>query len=833
MSDRLGQYILLAFLLGMFFMIQARAGNTYVNDFPNIEVSEPDCYSFDITVSQASGSTATLTVRVNDVDEESGELDEVYLNNVFLGYLSGNDGVWSTTSFDIASSIIYDGINTIRICIDPDGGEATTWRAEIDWGQILVDGGSAEDAEITSVSASGPWNVIQVQTAVSATNTDTYRLEINLLDDLGNNKDIDTETFALTGGSSTTRYAIVALPVEPSGSETFTIEANLFNQTTGIQQSVKTTPWTYSSEPPTDITLTNSHINENSPALSVIGLLTAIDADSVAHTFSILGGDIAAFSISGNELLSALSFDHETRNSYSIQLEAEDEDHNAYAEWFTITVDDVNETPIAQNDTPSVVEGSTLLVNVLANDSDPDSDALDVTSVTPPSQGTAIIQHDNRVLYTPDPGACGSDSFSYTINDGKGASASASVTIALENVSPTAAEDMTSTPEETSVQIPVLTNDSDPGGGNLTILSAGLPAYGKAVVMGSEIRYTPASRFEGSDRFSYTIQDPCGATAVGWVNVRVTHTNHPPTANAGSFYHGIVDEPVVLDASFSSDPDLGDTLQYRWDLDGDGSPDTDWSSNPRLTNYFRRPVVGQIILEVRDLYRGQPTGDIAQATALIRIASIQSLQIFVFEDLNGDGILDPGEPGLPGIDVLIAGATLTTEADGGISIELDAGEWSVSITEDAIALLESRGFAVLNADRTVNLATSAVEIVPLGVAKTSTRLKGVVYVDVNGNEEFDEQDRLVEGVAVMLDGDEENLTLTDALGTFAFRNVAYGNHEVYVVQTGLPEDENPLSLLIPFALTRTDKAEIQIIWPYDLGPQGGFLQVEVKRSGEE
>lgn len=202
--------------------LAASGGNTYVTDLsPDQEVTEPDCYSFTITVDQTSGSSASLSLRVHDVDEESGELDEVYLNGIFLGHLSGTNSTWSTTTFDISAYDIYDRDNTIQVCVDPGvvvpDTDSSTWVATIDWGQILVDGGSAEDAEITDVRANGEWNAIEVQTDITASQADTYRLEINLLDSGDNNKDIAIDTFMLSGSQSTTRTNTVSLPTEPSG----------------------------------------------------------------------------------------------------------------------------------------------------------------------------------------------------------------------------------------------------------------------------------------------------------------------------------------------------------------------------------------------------------------------------------------------------------------------------------------------------------------------------------------------------------------------------------------------------------------------------------------
>jgi len=812
----------------------AVAGNTYFTDLiPNVEVSEPNCHSFIIHVSQASGSSATLALRVEDVDEEDGELDTVYLNGQYLGTLTGTNGQWSTTTFNITSQILYDADNTIQICIDPDGGEANTWVATIDWGQILVDGGSAEDAEITSVSASGDWNAIQVQTQISATNSDPYRLEINLLDSGGDNKDIAVDPFPMTGGTTTTRYNTLSLPNEPTGSETFTIEALLFNDATGVQQNVKTTTWVYASDPPTDIVLSSDHVDENLPAMSFVGRLTATDPDSVSHTFAIIAGDTASFMIAGDELRTSASFDHESVETYSMEIEAEDGDGNTYSKWFTITIDDVNEAPVAVDDyDPVVVEGASVAIEVLANDSDvDDGDVLSVHDATTPGQGTAVIQLDNSILYTPDPGACGSDTFEYTAEDASGAtSTTASVVVTIHNVAPTPSNDVASTPEGIPILIGVIANDSDAGGGPITIDAIADPSFGTAALVGDEIRYTPQTRFEGIDRFSYTVRDPCGATASAAVEVRVEHVNHPPTANAGTFYQGLVNEPVELSASFSNDPDLGDVLQYRWDLEDDGSFDTGWLATSSFAAVYPKRFVGRVRVEVRDLYRGLPTGETATATALIRIDSLQSIQALVFEDLDGDAFWSEDEPGLEGIEVEIGGETLRTGLDGRASIELDVGTWAATLTEAARALLESRGFAIVTESATARLGASELIVLELAVSKTSTRLKGIVYTDVNANGELDEEDRIIPGLIVVLDGDKENPDLTDEEGRFSFRDVAFGSHTLLVQEAIEEGEEDPLSLLLPFSFSRAEKPEIHIAWPYDLGPGEGFLRVDVEKG---
>lgn len=78
-----------------------------------------------------------------------------------------------------------------------------------------------------------------------------------------------------------------------------------------------------------------------------------------------------------------------------------------------------NRTPFAANDTASVTEGlGPVRVAALANDVDPDGDALTIAGVTPPSNGSASI-NGSDILYTPAPGFVGTDNFTYTITDGE------------------------------------------------------------------------------------------------------------------------------------------------------------------------------------------------------------------------------------------------------------------------------------------------------------------------------------------------------------------------------------------------------------------------------
>ena len=110
---------------------------------------------------------------------------------------------------------------------------------------------------------------------------------------------------------------------------------------------------------------------------------------------------------------------------------------------------------------------------MLANDSDPDGDSLAVADagVTILAEGTLTIDADGDYSYRSDGSRCGaSDTFTYTVSDGKGGEATAKLTLQVlcVNHPPVATADAYATSEDTAIVVStadgVLANDSDPDG---------------------------------------------------------------------------------------------------------------------------------------------------------------------------------------------------------------------------------------------------------------------------------------------------------------------------------------------------------------------------------
>ncbi len=95
----------------------------------------------------------------------------------------------------------------------------------------------------------------------------------------------------------------------------------------------------------------------------------------------------------------------------------------------TVTVTSVNDAPVAVDDAAATAVDTAVIVSVLANDSDADSDPLSVASVTQGANGSVVINGDNTVTYTPNLSFSGTDTFTYTADDGQGGSDTGTVTV--------------------------------------------------------------------------------------------------------------------------------------------------------------------------------------------------------------------------------------------------------------------------------------------------------------------------------------------------------------------------------------------------------------------
>lgn len=195
----------------------------------------------------------------------------------------------------------------------------------------------------------------------------------------------------------------------------------------------------------------------------------------------------------------------------------------------TVTVT-FNHAPLAANDTAAVRGGSSVTVDVLTNDSDPDADPVSITSATQGSKGTVAFTTTD-VTYTPSSGTTGTDTFTYTISDGRDRTATATVTVKITNA-PVAVADIATVSSDTATAIDVLANDSDLDKDPLSVTAVTQGSKGVVAFTATGVTYTPTPGATGSDTFTYTISDGAGGTATATVTVTInapTPTTTPTT----------------------------------------------------------------------------------------------------------------------------------------------------------------------------------------------------------------------------------------------------------------------------------------------------------------
>ena len=308
------------------------------------------------------------------------------------------------------------------------------------------------------------------------------------------------------------------------------------------------------------------------------------------------------------------------------------------------TVTPVNDPPVARPDAAVSVGGAAVIVDVLANDFDPEGAPLSIVSVSDVAgdrsqvldrivlpagegaQGAKASVEGKRIRFTPESGFTGTASFTYTIRDDKGGRASTTVRVrvtarpaapvptpapapepaatpspaespsappepsgstdappappAPAAAAPKAVGDRVSVPQGVSVLVDVLANDS--GATALTLVSVGTPARGTATKVGNRVRFTAPANYVGAVSFPYTIADADGARATATVSVTVLLVNVAPSFTARG-------KPVgAAERSRADGSGLGN--EHRSGRDERGRPDGVVPRRVRQPRPVRRPA---------------------------------------------------------------------------------------------------------------------------------------------------------------------------------------------------------------------------------------------------
>ncbi|WP_167005555.1 Ig-like domain-containing protein [Mumia sp. ZJ430] len=229
-----------------------------------------------------------------------------------------------------------------------------------------------------------------------------------------------------------------------------------------------------------------------------------------------------------------------------------------------------NAAPVALDGSATTDEDTPVDITLAASDADGDDLSY---AYTQPENGE-VTGDGPAVTYTPEDGFVGNDAFTFTVNDGKGGTDTATVAITVRDVAepntpPTAEAVSASTDEGKAVEVTLKGADAD---GDALTYTYTQPANGTVSGSGATVTYTPDDGFFGEDAFSYTVSDGTDtATAAVTVTVKEVEeppTNTPPTAGDVS---ATTDEGKAVEVTLKGADADGDALTYSYTEPANGT----------------------------------------------------------------------------------------------------------------------------------------------------------------------------------------------------------------------------------------------------------------------
>ncbi|HPH95905.1 MAG TPA: cadherin domain-containing protein, partial [Anaerolineaceae bacterium] len=357
-------------------------------------------------------------------------------------------------------------------------------------------------------------------------------------------------------------------------------------------------------DPPTDIQLSNATVNENSPSSTVVGNLTTTDVDGLAATYTVVSVDGSATNtlftiINTNQLVTNGNLNFEVKNTYTVRIETCDNGvvaptNQCYQKDFVVTILDINDAPVINNQSFSVAENSPVSTvvtsSVIATDEDVSPTQMLTFAITGgntnnvftmSTAGTITVNASNWLDYEVYQHAYTltvsvTDDASHT---GGPAVATALITVnVLDQNDPPALAPATYTIEENSLNGTIVgivtgTDQDVPATLTYSILSGNVDNAFQISSSNStgQISVNDGTKldYEGPNPvYTLTVEvtddgtkNPGVLSSTGVITINVTPQNEPPSA--GGPYSATTNEYAAVTGTINgTDPDFGDVLTY-------------------------------------------------------------------------------------------------------------------------------------------------------------------------------------------------------------------------------------------------------------------------------
>ena len=511
---------------------------------PDPDVNGADSFTYTASDGARDSAPATVDITITPVPDApvaidgSGTTDE---DVDLVASVSGTDAdgdalVFAVDTAPTAGSLTAFDVNTGAFTYTP-----TPNVNGVDSFTFTVDDGSGPTAPATFDITITPVDDAPIANDDTATTNEDTPAGGTVT---ATSVDGGTVTFALDGDASNGTATVAAggaftytPDADYNGPDSFTFSATEDGLSSTGTISVTVTPVP---DAPTadDQTLTT---DEDQP---VSGTLTGGDVDGDPITFAIDPADARVTALDANTGDFTFTPDLNSNGTQSFTFRTNDGALDSALATVTVTVDPVQDAPVADARTAGVNEDDSVVIAL--SGSDPDGDPLTFAIDSPPTNGalgTVVSTGATTatVEYTPTANYTGPDSFTFTVDDGTVASAPATVSITVSNVNdPPTVDDVSDTTDE-DVAVTLTLTGGDIDGDPLTFSVVSGPGDGTLGAITStgpttaQVTYTPDGNFNGSDSFTVKANDgTVDSSANATISITVNPVDDPPTATAGS-----------------------------------------------------------------------------------------------------------------------------------------------------------------------------------------------------------------------------------------------------------------------------------------------------------
>jgi len=301
------------------------------------------------------------------------------------------------------------------------------------------------------------------------------------------------------------------------------------------------------------VAITQSIITEEDTAKVIV--LAGSDADGTVIDYTIVSNPAhGVLSGTAPNLTYTPAADYFGSDSFSFSV-LDNEGGISASAVVSITVNSVNDQPLAIAQNINADEDVVRLITLLGSDSD--GIIAGYTLVSPPSHG-ALTGTAPNLSYTPGADYFGSDSFTFTVSDNGGATsvaATVSITINAVNDQPTATAQSVNLDEDVATAITLAGSDSDGTITDYTITNG--PGNGSLSGAAPNLIYTPNADYFGSDSFNFSVTDNDGGASVTSASVSIT-------------INAVNDQPTATEQSVTTDEDVATAITLAGS-DSDGT----------------------------------------------------------------------------------------------------------------------------------------------------------------------------------------------------------------------------------------------------------------------